>query len=147
MRSNCLTSLVLAAIVLGQSNDRPIDDNAVGSVVSSRTNELCDPTLAGFYLIKSLSFDCKPTVAFEFSYVFVGQTAYNIKVCMENSDEPFQVALFNSHRDKLAAFTITQERNSFLYECSGTGIYYIDVINNGQATGAGLVSLSFRKLQ
>ncbi len=141
----CCSFLLIAAI-LSPANDSLRERN-VGSTHRKRTDatDLCTSSVSGFNFIKSFAFTCKPSEDFEFSYVLVKKSRYNVRLCLEHSSS-LQVELYNSYRDKLLTFTPKPESvDSFVYECNATGIYYIRILNREGKEVSGQISLAFQK--
>jgi hypothetical protein len=110
----------------------------------------CVPQLAsGFNYIRSYKIDgvggTKEKI--EYSYVFCKDTQYLINICTPNNGKNgIIVSLYDSQRNKVASSKIDDKLVSRLaYQCSSSGIYYMQYTFDGTTTYCGGSALAFKR--
>ena len=126
---------------------------------SFNTKTSCDPEallkncaseLDDYVFIKSFPIEVnKPDEKVEYSYVLSRAIAYRIVTCTPSeSDRKMIVNLYDRNRKLIASNYLKSSKKFFQtinYECSATGVYYVQAFFDGDKKGCGLNILGFKK--
>jgi len=110
----------------------------------------CASDLDDFVFIKSFPVEIKKSAEkTEYSYVLSRAITYRIVVCTQNeNDKKMVVNLFDRNKKLIASNYLKSSKKFFTtinYECSATGVYYVEAFFEGDKKGCGLNILGFKK--
>lgn len=123
---------------------------AIAQCNSEELKSHCIPQLAsGFNYIKSYTIDgtggAKGRI--EYSYVFCKDTQYLIDICSPGkAPNGIIVSLYDSQRNKVASNKVDDKYIPKLaYQCSSSGIYYMQYTFDSTSTYCGGSALAFKR--
>lgn len=111
----------------------------------------CAPALGDFTFIKTFNVDVKKSSEkTEYSYVFSKGSEYRIVICDQNIAGKKMVVNFYDRGKKLIGTNYLKSSKKFYptinYQCSATGVYYIEAFFEEDKTGCGINMLGFKKM-
>jgi hypothetical protein len=126
---------------------------------SFSSNPPCDPEtllknyaseLDNFVFIKSFPIEVnKSETKAEYSYVLSRAITYRIVVCNPHENGSKMIVNLLDRNKKLIASNYLKSSKKFFqtinYECSATGVYYVEAYFDGDKKGCGLNILGFKK--
>lgn len=110
----------------------------------------CAPELGDFNYINKFDVQVnEPGAKPEFSYVFSKGTTYRIVVCDQGDESNrMEVRLYDRDKKLIASNYLSSKKQYFPvlnYQCSATGVYYMDARFKSTKTGCGVMILGFSK--
>jgi hypothetical protein len=107
------------------------------------------PALGDYTFIKAFKVEIdKSGEKNEFSYVFSKGSNYRIIICDQNSEGNKMVVNFFDRNKKLIASNYLKSSKKFFpvlnYNCSATGVYYVESYFEGEKNGCGVNILGFK---
>jgi hypothetical protein len=108
-------------------------------------SETCPSVIPnGFTFVKSYELEASTNKKIEKSYVFSNGMTYTISTC--NSDPNISIKIYDSSRREVGSNFINNKMNStFGFQCTVTGIYYIDFFFDKASKTCGAAVLAFKR--
>ncbi len=110
----------------------------------------CAPTLGDYTFIKTFMVDInKEGGRKEVSYVFSKGSTYRIVICDEEiKGNRMKVKLYDRNKKLISSNYLSSSRKYFKvlnYECTATGVYYVESSFKTGKKGCGVIILGFTK--
>ncbi|MBS1637548.1 MAG: hypothetical protein JST26_16655 [Bacteroidetes bacterium] len=110
----------------------------------------CAPALGDYTFIKTFNVSVnKAGDKTEYSYVFSRGSEYRIVICDQNESGKKMIVNFYDRGKKLIASNYLKSSKKFFptinYQCSATGVYYVEAFFEGEKNGCGVNILGFKK--
>ncbi len=110
----------------------------------------CAPELGEYVFIKTFPVTVnKSGEKTEYSYVFSKGSEYKIVICDKNEVGKKMIVNFYDRGKKLIGTNYLKSSKKFypsiVYNCSATGVYYVEAYFEGDKSGCGINLLGFKK--